>query len=105
MGKLFDASPGAWGNAEKPKVIPCPGCGKLVYADKTKLDEHFSSNHEKNVYVSTEQPGSPNRPRIMGLKWHQEIRMMLIDYPKGTLAWTAIVLVATLILSLLRFSA
>lgn len=87
----------------KEKIIKCPGCGFLIYADKVKMDEHFVSGHQKNVYTATEST-IPQRPQIIGMSTYRQILGMLNDYPKGILAWTGIVLIATLVLSLLRFS-
>jgi len=83
---------------EKVKVIKCPGCGKLVFADKSQMDEHFASGHEKNTYTPP-RPGSTERTRILGLSWHQQIRMIFQDYPEGILFYTLIILVLTFIIS------
>jgi hypothetical protein len=97
--RLFDASPGAWGTADKPKVLKCPGCGQLVYVDsKEKLDAHWKSDHKDNIYVRP-TTGSAERPRLLGLKWYEEIKMIFQDYPKGIMFYTMIVLLLTLIVS------
>jgi len=84
---------------EKVKVLKCPGCRKLIFADKTQMDEHWKSDHEKNVYTPPAS-SSTERGRIIGLKWHQQIRMMFLDYPEGTLIYSLILIVSIFIVSL-----
>lgn len=103
MPGLFDVAPGAWGSGLKENVIKCPGCQKLVYADKAKMDEHWASNHEKQVYTPATSGIGP-RPNVIGETITDQIKGMLRDYPKGVIVWTGIVLLSTLVLSLLRFS-